>query len=115
MEFKIEKVEKENICIIKPQGRIDPITVEYFDVAIAEAIKKGKVKIVIDCSGLDYISSAGLGVLIGYIEEVREKGGNIIICCTNPAVYDIFDLLGFTKVYKFFPDLDEAEKFLRNA
>jgi len=115
MELKIEKIEKDGLFIIKPLGRIDPITVEDFDVSIAEAIKKGKVKIIIDCSGLEYISSAGLGVLIGYIEEVREKGGDIVICCANPGVYDIFDLLGFTKVYKFFPGLDEAEKFLKNA
>ncbi len=115
MELKIEKNEKKNVFVIKPIGRIDPLTVEDFDEAIADAIKKGKVKIIIDCSRLEYISSAGLGVLIGYIEEVREKNGDIVICCTNPGVYEIFDLLGFTKVYRFFPGLDKAEKFLENA
>jgi len=115
MDLKLKKKEESGILLIKPVGRIDPITVEVFDKAIEDAIKSGKYNIIIDCSELSYISSAGLGVLIGYIEEVREKGGDIVICCTSSEVYEIFDLLGFTKIYKFFPDTEKARNFFRSG
>ncbi len=115
MELEIEKEERENILIIRPKGRVDPLTVENFDSSIKEGIGEGKFRIIIDCSELLYISSAGLGVLIGYIEEVRENRGDIIICCTSPKVHEIFDLLGFTKIYKFFPELKGAVAFFSNG
>jgi len=115
MELEIEREERGNILIIKPRGRIDHLTVEDFDNSIKKAIGEGKFRIIIDCSELLYISSAGLGVLIGYIEEVRENRGDIIICCTSPKVHEIFDLLGFTKIYRFFSKLKEAVAFFSNG
>ncbi len=108
--LKVKTESLGEVTVILPEGRIDPLTVDEFEKSIEESIKNGRVKIILDCSRLDYISSAGLGVLIGHIEEIREKGGDLVICCTSSRVYQIFDLLGFTKIYRFFPDRPSALK-----
>ncbi len=110
--LEVRKENTGNVTVIIPKGSIDPLTVDEFERALEESLKEGKVKLVLDCSFLDYISSAGLGVLIGHIEEIREKGGDLVICCTSTKVYQIFDLLGFTKIFKFFPDRNSAEESL---
>ncbi len=98
----------QGVVFLRPRGRIDPLTVDDFERELERNIKEGRVKIILDCSELEYISSAGLGVLIGHIEEIREKGGDLVICCTTSRVYQIFDLLGFTRIYRFFPDIGAA-------
>jgi anti-sigma B factor antagonist len=62
------------------------------------------VRLVVDCERLQYISSAGLGVFMGFIEEVREKGGDIKICTLPPKVRQVFELLGFDALYDIEPD-----------
>ncbi len=111
----IKTEEREGVVLVLPRGKIDPLTVEDFERELEKNIKEGKVKIVLDCSELEYISSAGLGVLIGHIEEIREKGGDLVICCASPRVYQIFDLLGFTKIYRFTPDRDSAFRVFLDA
>jgi anti-sigma B factor antagonist len=53
-----------------------------------------------------YISSAGLGVFMAYIEEVRESGGDIKIAALQPKVFNVFDLLGFPMLF----DIIETEE-----
>ncbi len=114
MELEVKVESFDNISVIKPVGRIDPMTVDEFERAIRDSIMRGQIRIVVDASGINYISSAGLGVLMGYIEEVREKGGDIVLCSVPKKIYEIFDLLGFTKIYRFFPSLEEAINYFRS-
>ena len=53
-----------------------------------------------NCQGLAYIASAGLGAIMGAIEEVRENGGDIRLSELNETVRNIFEILGFTHLYK---------------
>ena len=57
---------------------------------------------------LDYISSAGLGVFMAYVETMRENNGDIKFSNMKENVYNIFDLLGFPMLYEFYPDENEA-------
>ena len=66
----------------------------------------GRVHIVVNCKDLDYISSAGLGVFMGCIEDVRERDGDIKISNLMPKVFHVFELLGFHQLY----DLTDTEE-----
>jgi anti-sigma B factor antagonist len=59
---------------------------------------------------LNYISSAGLGVFMGFIEEIREKNGDIKLSNMTDKVYKVFDLLGFPALYQIFKEEAEAEQ-----
>ena len=57
---------------------------------------------------LAYISSAGLGVFMAYVESIRENKGDIKLTNMSDKVYNIFDLLGFPLLYEIYKDEEEA-------
>ena len=60
--------------------------------------QQGQHCIVLDCQGLDYIGSAGLGALIGFAKQAREHGGDVKLINVPERILKIIELLGFTKV-----------------
>ena len=94
------------MTVIYPQGFLDAHTAPEFEDELRKAIDAGHVHLVVNCKDLDYISSAGLGVFMGCIEDVREKNGDIKISNLAPKVYHVFELLGFHQLY----DLSETEE-----
>jgi anti-sigma B factor antagonist len=67
-----------------------------------------KYSIVVNFKDLAYISSAGLGVFMAFIEKVRENEGDIKLSAMSDKVYNIFDLLGFPLLYEIFKTEEEA-------
>jgi anti-sigma B factor antagonist len=84
-----------DVTVISPRGFINAHTVRQFEQALARALEDGGQKILINGSGLAYIASAGLGVIMGVIEEVRSRGGDIRLAELNETVRNIFEVLGF--------------------
>ena len=73
-----------------------------------KCVDEGKIHLIVDGHGLDYISSAGLGVFMAYIEEIRTLNGDIKICALKPKVFGVFDLLGFPRIYHIVETEEEA-------
>lgn len=110
--FIVEESADGEISIVKPKGFLDAHTAPDFETAIQNQIDKGRHRLIIDCSDLNYISSAGLGVFMGFVEDLREKGGDIKICCLIPKVQQVFELLGFHELFHIVGSVPEAiEKF----
>ncbi len=61
-----------------------------------------------NCAGLSYIASAGLGAIMGAIEEIRSNGGDLRLTNLNETVLNIFEILGFNHLYRIFPSELEA-------
>ena len=79
-----------------------------------DLIDKNRFNIVVDFKDLAYISSAGLGVFMAYIEKIRESNGDIKLSSMNEKVFNIFDLLGFPLLYEIFKSETEAvQKFTK--
>ena len=76
--------------------------------ALQELIDEKRYKIIVNFKELNYISSAGLGVFMGFIEDVRENQGDIKLTNMTPKIYRVFDLLGFPTLYEIFDDEQEA-------
>ena len=96
------------LVVLTLDGYLDAYTAPLFEKAIQSELESGNVRIVADCSPLTYISSAGLGVFMGFIEEIREKGGDIKISGLSPRVRQVFELLGFPALYDIHGDVPEA-------
>ena len=92
------------------EGFLDAYTAPEFEKAIQGELEGGRLRIVVDCAKLTYISSAGLGVFMGFVEEVREKGGDIKICGLIPKVRQVFDLLGFPAIFDLVDDVPAADR-----
>ena len=109
-EFNTALKEQGDISIIKLKGFLDAHTAPVLENKFNELINSNKYKIVVDFKDLAYISSAGLGVFMAYIEKVRENQGDIKLASMNDKVYNIFDLLGFPLLYEIFKTEEEAIK-----
>ncbi len=112
-EFSTSVKDKGDVSIISLKGFLDAHTAPILESNFVELINKNRYKIVADFNELAYISSAGLGVFMAFIEKIRESNGDIKLASMNDKVYNIFDLLGFPLLYEIFKSEDEAiKKFL---
>ena len=103
------------VQVLALQGELDAHTASELEAAIQKCQQEGKHRIVVNGEHLQYISSAGLGVFIAYIEEVREHGGDIKIAALKPKVYNVFDLLGFPMLFDIVETEEEALGRFTNA
>ncbi len=89
-------------------GELDAHTASELEAAIQKCKDDHDYRIVVNGSSLQYISSAGLGVFMAFIEEIRSKGGDIKIAALQPKVFNVFDLLGFPMLFDIVGSEDEA-------
>ena len=85
-----------DITVIKLSGQLDAHTAPEFERFLEQRVREEKKsKLILDFSDLEYISSAGLGVLMGLIEEVRSQSGDMKLIGVPEKIYHVLDLLGF--------------------
>ncbi len=108
--FAIQSAFEHDLSIIRLEGFVDAHTAPEFEQTVQSEIDAGRYRIVVDCSKLNYISSAGLGVFMSFVEEVREQGGDLKICGLVPKVRHTFEILGFQDLYDMLDDLPSAIK-----
>ncbi|HEY2016736.1 MAG TPA: STAS domain-containing protein [Bryobacteraceae bacterium] len=106
--FSVARSQEGDVSILALTGYLDAYTAPQFEKSIQEEFDNGRVRIVVDCAGLTYISSAGLGVFMSFIEDVRDARGDIKICAVVPAVYQVFEILGFPELFEIVPGRADA-------
>ncbi|REL24864.1 anti-sigma factor antagonist [Rhodohalobacter sp. SW132] len=106
----------ENDCIVLDlQGELDAHTASELEKAFQDLIARDQIHIIVNFRELEYIASAGLGVFMAYIEDVRKDGGDIKLTNMNDKVFNVFDLLGFPALYDIFEDESEAIQRFSNS
>lgn len=108
--LKIDERIIDGICVILPSGDIDAHTAPLFKDAIDKNINSGNLRIVFDFTGVNYISSAGIGVLNAALHAIKQKNGKMSIACANKTVYDTLDIMYFTKKIGIRTDIQSALK-----
>ncbi len=107
--LEINLVEDSPWKIIEIQGEIDASNSVQLDETIQQVMNSGKTHLLVDCTGLEYISSAGLGVFMSYLEDFKEKGISFKIFGLIDSVYDVFKILGLDQLIPIFPDKKAAQ------
>lgn len=114
--FKIERRTNSGYEVIDLHGELDAHTASQLEEALQQLINNKKANIIVNFRKLDYIASAGLGVFMAYIEDVRSIGGDIKLTNMNSKVFNVFDLLGFPTLYDILDDEEKAvKKFLKET
>ena len=108
--FKIDHRESNNINVLDLKGYLDAHTASDLEKAFQKLIENRQFNIIVNCKELTYISSAGLGVFMAFIEDVRKNKGDIKLSNMTPKVFNVFDLLGFPLLYDITNDELEAIK-----
>ena len=109
-EFSTSTKDAGDINVIYLKGYLDAHTAPVLENTFSDLIDKRKYSIVVNFRELAYISSAGLGVFMAFIEKIRENSGDIKLAGMSDKVYNIFDLLGFPLLYEIFKSEEDAIK-----
>src|SRR5215468_1588625 len=97
--------------VLAPAGRIDHGSSEAFKDALRPYLERcatGRDQVVLDLSGVDYISSAGLRVLMLARKQAKAQGGTFVVAGLSPTVREIFEISRFTVVFEIFASVPDA-------
>jgi anti-sigma B factor antagonist len=106
----IKRLQEGNTDTIAIIGEIDASSSIELDLAIAKSVGDGFKKILVDCSALEYISSAGLGVFMSYIEEFHDKKIVMVLFGLKDKVENTFKILGLADLLQIKENKLEAQK-----
>ncbi|MDD4847788.1 MAG: STAS domain-containing protein [Bacteroidales bacterium] len=99
MEVKINNVGNDVVIVLN--GRLDSINSADFEKLMEPIMTSDMASVVIDCTEFVYISSAGLRVFLKMQKAANAKKGNLRIKNLNSDIKSIFDMTGFTQLFKF--------------
>jgi anti-anti-sigma factor len=103
--------EMANVLLVQVEGRIDHTTARAFEdtlLPLLDGCVAGGKKVVLDLSGVAYMSSAGLRVLTLAARQCRKQGGDIVIAALQPLLQEVFRISRFDTVFKIFKSVPEA-------
>jgi len=103
--FTIQRSTQDDLVVLSLDGYLDAHTAPDFENAVQQEFDAGHKRLIVNCERLSYISSAGLGVFMSFIEEIRAAGGDIKICGATPKVLQVFEILGFPAIFDLLPDV----------
>lgn len=103
----IETQKENDIHLIKVDGEVDATSSIELDNALKSAMETDN-KIMVDLSGLGYISSAGLGVFVSHLEDVKDSNIQWVLFGLSETVYQVFKLLGLPELLKIVDTKEEA-------
>jgi anti-sigma B factor antagonist len=106
MEIAFETINEATVAVIT--GRIDSTTSKELETKLIPLINSGVRKLVVDCGKVDFISSAGLRVLLLAAKKLKQAQGKIALCCMKDTIKEVFDISGFSSIIPIFPARDEA-------
>ena len=111
-EFSIIKKQQDKVIILYLNGFLDAHTSVELEKCFEEILSDNNFRIIVNFDKLSYISSAGLGVFMAFIETARNGSGDIKLCSMSDKIYNIFDMLGFPILFEIYKEEKSAiEKF----
>ncbi len=107
--MEISTTEYKHCDVIKVTGRIDSSTAPQFGEKVNHIQGKGRYKLVIDMTNVDFISSSGLWVLVNAQKaSKRYNRGEVVLACVPEKIYGAFELAGFVPFFKVFDNVTAA-------
>jgi len=102
IDFETE-ITEDGIVIASIRGNLDALTTEYFFECMETLINDGHRKIIVDCDGLGYISSVGLGNMVRARAKAIKSGGRIYLAAINAAIAEAMTFSGLGKLFDIYP------------
>lgn len=113
MEAEIQLVDDIPVIVLK--GRLQVQTADILREACSRVFANQHNSLILDCRGLDYVSSAGLSVILGAAKEASGRNGKLVLAEAQPSVKEILDLSGFAELFPIVPSLAEAKRLLSHS
>jgi anti-sigma B factor antagonist len=103
-----EAAQNRGVSLLRVSGYVDTTTSPDLERRLQALLREKRYHVVVDLARVEYISSAGWGIFISEIREIREQGGDLKLAGMIPDVREVFDLLEFENILQSYPDADLA-------
>ena len=105
--MEIQEQLRGKALVLEPVGRLDSLTCREFEARLLPALSKSGA-VVVDCAKLEYISSAGLRVLLVAAKQNRTTGGRLALAALRDNLREVFDISGFSAIFAIHPTVEAA-------
>jgi anti-sigma B factor antagonist len=106
MEINVQGYKR--VAVATVTGRVDGVTYGEFESALQAELEKGMVNIALDLSGVEFMGSAGLRVLVNARKTAKSSGGRIVIAQPSPQVSETLEIAGLAILFEQYPDRETA-------
>lgn len=106
--LELSERDEPGWSVLALKGRLDSVTVGRFTERCAPWIDAARGNFVLDLSGLDYVSSAGLSSILGAAKRAQERKARFVVAGLKGLVKEVFAISGFETVLSIFPDVESA-------
>ena len=103
-----EAAQNRGVSLLRVSGYVDTTTSPDLERRLQALLREKRYHVVVDLTRVEYISSAGWGIFISEISEIREQGGDLKLAGMIPDVREVFDLLEFENILQSYPDAELA-------
>jgi len=112
---QIDTTKENGVTKLDINGEVDASSSIQLDESLGSVINSGATKILVNCVDLNYISSAGLGVFMSYIEDINSKNIKMALYGLNEKVNNVFDILGLDQLLNIVNTKEEAIALINEA
>jgi anti-anti-sigma factor len=112
MPFAAQTMRHEGVCICALSGQLDSRAAAAFERQLTTELGQGPDCLLVDCGELEFITSAGLRVLLMLGKRLDAEGGCLALCALNQATRQVFDIAGFSGIFPIKPSRETALEWL---
>ena len=106
--MRIDHNDAGNKMVVRVNGRVDTVNAAEFERTCMEQVQGADRGVVLELSGLEYISSAGLRAVLAMAKRLKAQNRSLTLCCMSGMVKEVFDIAGFDRMLPITETLDEA-------
>lgn len=108
IEYQAESRIQDGCAVLRVTGDVDLFTAPQMREALQQMVAQGQRRLVIDLSGVGFLDSTGLGVMVGVLKRVREVGGDLVLVGPQRPVRRVLAVTGLDKIFAVYTDVDEV-------
>ncbi|MBE0647279.1 MAG: STAS domain-containing protein [Bacteroidales bacterium] len=107
--MEITEKKERNCTVVSISGRLDTTNYSVLEKKLMELIDSGEIRLLVNLSGMDYVSSSGLRILLMALKRITMAKGKFVLCSLQENIKEIFEISGFTNIFEIC-DNEEAGK-----
>ena len=110
MDLKLGHSNRDGIEVVDVEGEIDIFTAQRLRELLIDLVSKNNHQLIVNMQKVEFLDSAGLGVLVGGLKRVRaqDQDGSLDLVCTQERILQILRISGLTKVFGIHETADQA-------
>ena len=107
-ELKVDVLNLGTSVVLTLDGHLNALTVGGLESSLDAVLATDVLRVVLDCSGLSFTSSAGLRVFLATVKRMKSRGGTCAFASLTPAVHDVFEMAGFLETMEVHTSRESA-------